>query len=96
MKRLVFLFALGFCLTLGAPVFMPGASTPAYAERPFNLQQSLKRLTNNPHYRGRVLGTRVVNTRRGKLVEVRILKSNDRIIIVYLDPRTGGVVGDSG
>ena len=71
------------------------SASPAYAQQGFNLQRSIKRLQANPRYRGRVLGTRVVRTRQGRLVEVRILRPNDRIIIVYIDPQTGGVVGDS-
>ena len=96
MKRFLCILLLGFCfLALPSAAPAPWGGT-AYAQQGFNLQRSIKRLKANPRYRGRVLGTRVVRTREGRLVEVRILRPNDRIIIVYIDPQTGGVVGDSG
>jgi len=96
MKRLMFAVLLGFsALTLSAAVPVLGGSV-AHAKQQFNLEKSLKRLKSNPKYRGKVLGVRVIRTSGRKLVEVRILKSNDKIILVYIDPETGGVVGDSG
>lgn len=96
MKSMLFAALLGlFVVTL--PPALPGSGGGvAYAQQRFNLDQAIQRLKSNPKYRGRVLGTRVVNAAAGKLVEVRILRPDDRIIIVYIDPETGGVVADSG
>lgn len=96
MKRFLTALILGFFIFAAGPATVPGGVASAYAQNQFNLQKSLKRLKNNPKYRGKVLGTRLVSTNQGQLVEVRILKQNDKIIIVYINPKTGGVVGDSG
>lgn len=56
---------------------------------------ALSRLKNNPRYQGRILGTHVKRNRGRLLYEVRILRPDDRVILVYIDPQTGGVVGDS-
>jgi len=56
---------------------------------------ALSRLKNNPRYQGRILGTHVKRDRGRLLYEVRILRPDDRVILVYIDPETGGVVGDS-
>ena len=56
---------------------------------------ALSRLKNNPRYQGRILGTHVKRNSGRLLYEVRILRPDDRGILVYIDPRTGGVVGDS-
>jgi len=56
---------------------------------------ALSRLKNNPRYQGRILGTHVKRNSGRLLYEVRILRPDDRVILVYIDPRTGGVVGDS-
>ncbi|MCG8492334.1 MAG: PepSY domain-containing protein [Sneathiellales bacterium] len=60
-----------------------------------DLQSSISRLKNNPHYRGKVLSTHIRELDNRSIFEVRILKKNDRIVIVYIDPETGGVIGDS-
>ncbi len=60
-----------------------------------DLSSSLQRLQNNPRYQGRVIGTQIRRTARGPLYEVQILRADDRVIVVYIDPATGGVVGDS-
>ncbi len=60
-----------------------------------DLSGSLQRLQNNPRYQGRVIGTQIRRTERGALYEVQILRPDDRVIVVYIDPATGGVVGDS-
>lgn len=88
------LVVLTLVLTAGAA----SVSAPADAvaqDRSRELSQSLSRLQNNPRYRGRILGTHIRETDRGFLYEVRILRRDDRVILVYIDPRTGGVVGDS-
>jgi len=60
-----------------------------------DLQSSISRLKNNPHYRGKILSTHIRELNNRSIFEVRILKKNDRIVIVYIDPETGGVIGDS-
>ena len=95
MKRFLVAFSVAFVMLTTVPLVTPGGSATAYAESSFNLQQTIKRLKNNPKYRGKILGTRRIQTAQGELVEVRILKTNDKIIIVYIDPQTGGVVGDT-
>lgn len=75
-------------------VFTPEG--PAVAQsRGGDLSGSLERLQNNPRYQGRIIGTQIRRTERGALYEVQILRSDDRVIVVYIDPNTGGVVGDS-
>jgi plasmid stabilization system protein ParE len=69
---------------------------PAVAQsRGGDLSASLQRLQNNPRYQGRIIGTQIRRTARGALYEVQILRPDDRVIVVYIDPATGGVVGDS-
>lgn len=71
-------------------------AAPALAQgRAGDLGSALSRLKNNPRYDGRVLGTHIVQRRGRSLYEVRILRRDDQIILVYIDPQTGGVVGDS-
>ena len=96
MRTVLSALLLGFLILASSPATVPLAGATAYAESRFNLQKTLRRLETNPKYRGRVLGTRVVRTTGGELVEVRILRPDDRVIIVYIDPQTGGVVADSG
>jgi len=60
-----------------------------------DIAETLSRLKNNPRYRGRVLGTHIRRDGGKILYEVRILRRDDRVILVYIDPETGGVVGDS-
>ena len=68
----------------------------AYAQdRGGDVAGALSRLKNNPRYQGRILGTHVKRDRGRVLYEVRILRPDDRIILVYIDPETGGVIGDS-
>ena len=50
---------------------------------------ALSRLKNNPRYQGRILGTHVKRNSGRLLYEVRILRPDDRVILVYIDPRTG-------
>ena len=61
----------------------------------WGLSGSLQRLQNNPRYQGRIIGTQIRRTERGPVYEVQILRPDDRVIVVYIDPATGGVVGDS-
>jgi len=91
MKRIVSILLISLFLGLGAP---PPIEAVA-AENIRDLSGSLSRLKNNPRYQGRVLGTHIKRDNGGYLYEVRILRRDDRIILVYIDPETGGVVGDS-
>ena len=60
------------------------------------ISNTLSRLKDNPRYDGRVLGTHLRHHAHGYLYEVRILRRrDDRVILVYIDPETGQVVGDS-
>ncbi len=62
-----------------------------------DLSEALDRLQRNPAYAGRIVGTHVLRDPSGGrafLYEVRILSPGDRIIIVYLDPDSGAVVGN--
>ena len=69
---------------------------PAHAQSDSRvLTDAISRLKNNPRYDGRVLGTHVRRGSQGYVYEVRILRRDDEVIIVYIDPETGGVVGDS-
>ncbi len=74
-------------LAVPEPVAAQGASR--------DIAETLSRLKNNPRYRGRVLGTHIRRNGGKYLYEVRILRRDDRVILVYIDPETGGVVGDS-
>jgi len=71
---------------------------PAAAQRGGggDISDALDRLQDNPRYQGRVIGTQIRRTERGAVYEVQILRPDDRVIVVYIDPNTGGVVGDSG
>jgi uncharacterized membrane protein YkoI len=60
------------------------------------LNKSLSELSADPRYSGRVLGTHIRKSGGRKVYEVRILRPNDRILLVYIDPKTGRVVGESG
>ena len=69
----------------------------ALAQNPSGeISNTLSRLKENPRYDGRVLGTHLRRHAHGYLYEVRILRRHDdRVILVYIDPETGHVVGDS-
>ena len=91
MKKIISIALISMVMGLGA------APVPevAAAENVRDLSSTLSRLKNNPRYKGRVLGTHIKRTNGGFLYEVRILRPDDRVILVYIDPETGGVVGDS-
>jgi len=69
---------------------------PANAQNPAKLSRTLSRLGQNPRYRGRVLGTHIRRQGQKVIYEVRILRPNDRVILVFIDPKTGRILGDSG
>lgn len=61
------------------------------------LSDALARLQRDPAYAGRIVGTHVLRGPSDSgafLYEVRILSPGDRILIVYLDPDSGAVVGN--
>ena len=84
---------------LALVIFLGGLNSMnsrVYAQSgPPEIAGALSRLKNNPRYQGRILGTHVKQNRGRYLYEVRILRPDDRVILVYIDPQTGGVVGDS-
>jgi hypothetical protein len=87
-------------LTLLALILALGVASPtlpdAYAQsRNGDISGALDRLKNNPRYRGDIIGTQVRRTAQGSLLEVQVLRRDDSVVVVYIDPRTGGVVGDS-
>ncbi|MBO6518407.1 MAG: hypothetical protein JJ973_00070 [Rhodospirillales bacterium] len=84
-------------MSAGAAALIAPLSGPAAhaQERGADIGRALSRLSNNPRYRGRVLGTHVRRQDGRVIYEVRILRPDDRVILVYLDAETGGVVGDS-
>ncbi len=87
------LLALLVIILAAGLVFTP--VNQAVAQSRGDLSGSLQRLQNNPRYQGRIIGTQIRRTERGALYEVQILRADDRVIVVYIDPATGGVVGDS-
>jgi len=91
MKRIVSIIVIILFLGLGAAPLYEAVA----AENTRDLSGTLSRLKNNPRYQGRVLGTHIKRNNGGYLYEVRILRRDDRVILVYIDPETGGVVGDS-
>ena len=88
------LLALLIIILAAGLVFTPVNQAVAQS-RDSDLSGSLQRLQNNPRYQGRIIGTQIRRTERGALYEVQILRADDRVIVVYIDPTTGGVVGDS-
>ncbi len=88
------LLALLIIILAAGLVFTPVDQAVAQS-RDSDLSGSLQRLQNNPRYQGRIIGTQIRRTERGALYEVQILRADDRVIVVYIDPTTGGVVGDS-
>ncbi len=72
-----------------------GGVAVAQNDRSMPLSQMLRQLQRDSAYAGRIVGTHTVRAPNGGsayLYEVRILSPNDRVVIVYLDPRTGAVV----
>ena len=72
-----------------------GGPAAAQNDRSMPLSDMLRQLQRDSSYAGRIVGTHTVRAHDGGaayLYEVRILSPQDRVIIVYLDPRTGAVV----
>ena len=86
------ILAIATILALLIPI---GGPAVAQNDRSMRLSDMLRQLQRNDRYEGRIVGTHTVRAPNGGsayLYEVRILSSDDRVIIVYLDPRTGSVV----
>ena len=86
--------ALAFAILLAACAAFAGPAV-AQNDRAMALSDMLRQLQRDSSYQGRIVGTHTVRAPNGGstyLYEVRILSPNDRVIIVYLDPRTGSVV----
>jgi len=92
MRKLLALLIIILAAGLAA---LPAQEAAAQSRGGGDLSSSLQRLQNNPRYRGRIIGTQIRHTEGGALYEVHILRPDDRVIVVYIDPATGGVVGDS-
>jgi len=60
-----------------------------------DLSDALSRLKNNPRYEGRILGTHLRRSGKDYVYEVRILRPDDSVIVVFISSKTGGVIGDS-
>ena len=90
MTKLLAVFTIVFLLCAAVPSERAMAQNGAR-----DITASLSRLKNIPRYQGRVLGTHIKRDGGRYLYEVRILRRDDRVILVYIDPETGGVVGDS-
>ena len=91
MRKLVSILSLVLCLGV-----LNSINSTSYAQSGSpEIAGALARLKNNPRYQGRILGTHVKQNGGRYLYEVRILRPDDRVILVYIDPQTGGVVGDS-
>lgn len=76
-------------------VLMSTATPPDRAQAQ-DINAALSRLKDNPRYAGRVLGTHLRRDGGSYLYEVRILRRrDDRVVLVFIDPDTGRVVGDS-
>ncbi len=94
MKKLVVPVLL-LVLALGG-VCSPGLARAQVAQaNSAELSGALKRLRNNPRYYGKVLGTHLRGSGKNYVYEVRILRPDDSVIVVFISPKTGGVIGDS-
>ncbi|MEK9644816.1 MAG: PepSY domain-containing protein [Alphaproteobacteria bacterium] len=91
MQKLITIAAVAAFLGVSA-----AAPPPAYGESGWgDISSALSRLKKNPRYQGRIIGTHVKPAGDQYLYEVRILRPDDRVILVYIDPDTGRVIGDS-
>ena len=87
-RFLAIVAALAVLLPIGGPA-------AAQNDRSMPLSEMLRQLQRDARYSGRIVGTHTLRAHNGAsayLYEVRILSPQDRVIIVYLDPRTGAVV----
>lgn len=83
---------------LAAAVLLSLSAGSALAQAP-DLFSILAQLQRNPDYAGQVLTTQQYYPDPGSpsfLYEVRILRPDDRIVIVYIDPMSGRIVSVSG
>ena len=82
-------------LVLAAIVAVGGA----FAQNAPDLFSILANLQRNPAFAGEVLTTQQYYPNPGSprfLYEVRILRPDDSIVIVYIDPMTGQIVSNPG
>jgi hypothetical protein len=71
----------------------------AFAQNAPDLFSILANLQRNPAFAGEVLTTQQYYPNPGSprfLYEVRILRPDDSIVIVYIDPMTGQIVSNPG
>lgn len=94
MKKFIVPVLIAF-LTLGAFTSPEIAHAQSARSNSVDLSAALSRLQNNPRYYGRVLGTHLRKSGRNYVYEVRILRPDDSVVIVFISPKTGGVIGDS-
>lgn len=94
MRKILFILAMVLTFGTAAPVasVVPEAAAQT---RSGDLSGALARLKNNPRYAGQIIGTQIRRTGGRSLYEVQVLRRDDSVIVVYIDPRTGGVIGDS-
>ena len=95
MRNFLTIAALAAFLGVSAAAPVPALAQSYAQSGSGDISSALSRLKNNPRYQGRILGTHVKRGGGRYLYEVRILRPDDRVILVYIDPDTGGVVGDS-
>ena len=91
MKRLIPLLLISLIMGMAAAPL----SASAADENSRELAAALSRLKEIPRYQGRILGTHIRRDNGHYLYEVRILRRDDRIVLVYIDPETGNIVSDS-
>lgn len=94
MKKFIVPVLIAF-LTLGVFSAPETASAQSARSNSVDLSAALSRLQNNPKYYGRVLGTHLRKSGKKYVYEVRILRPDDSVVIVFISPKTGGVIGDS-
>ena len=82
------------CLSVVGILTIVAAPADAQSDRG-NLSDALDRLQESERYQGQIIGTQIRRTRSGAVYEVQILRDDDRVIVVYIDPATGEIVGDS-
>lgn len=83
------------CFTVGAFGGPKSAQAQSVKRNSSEISSTLSRLQQNPRYQGRILGTHLRKSGKSYVYEVRILRPDDSVIIVFISPQTGGVIGDS-
>jgi len=86
-------------LLVGSVLAVAASVGAARAQNAPDLFSILANLQRNPAFAGEVLTTQQYYPNPGSprfLYEVRILRPDDTIIIVYIDPMTGQIVNNPG